>query len=155
MAFHNCLRYADGTEGCDSCLNWDGVETALDDPAQLKRYGDVHQTNNNGLGPLVIPLEDIYRTACSNGPPCLGQSLFDSGKSRADLWAFAAIVAVEYGMETNNVACNNTLDSRVIPQTCVQEPGPDCKIQPLQTFQFLFGRVDWIGNDVCIQNKQD
>ena len=29
----------------------------------------------------------------------------DSGKSRADLWAFAALMAVEFGKETTNIAC--------------------------------------------------
>jgi hypothetical protein len=153
LAFHDCIRYADGTGGCDGCLNWDGVDVTFDDEPLLKRYEDVHQTSNNGLGPIVRSLENIYRTVCSNGPPCLGQSLFDSGKSRADLWAFAAIVAVEYGMETNNVACNNTLDSRVLQLTCVHEPGPDCKIQPQRTFQFQFGRVDCIGNDPLFAYK--
>ena len=66
------------------------------------------------------PLEDIYQTTCTYGPPCLGQSLFASGKSRADLWALAGIVAVEYGMETTNVACNNIRDSRVLQLTCIR-----------------------------------
>jgi hypothetical protein len=113
LAFHDCLKYADSTGGCDGCLNWEGVDFTFNDPPLSKQYDDVHQTNNNGLGPIVRPLEDIYRTVCSNGPQCLGKSLFDSGKSRADLWAFAAIVAVEYGMEINKVACSNILDSRV------------------------------------------
>ena len=25
LAFHDCLRYSDGTGGCDGCLNWDGM----------------------------------------------------------------------------------------------------------------------------------
>ena len=33
----------------------------------------------------------------------------DSGKSRADLWAFAALVAVEYSMESNNMVCNGAM----------------------------------------------
>ena len=24
LAFHDCLRYEDGTGGCDGCLNWKG-----------------------------------------------------------------------------------------------------------------------------------
>ena len=35
-------------------------------------------------------------------------SLRESGKSRADLWALAAIVSVEYGIETNNMVCDGT-----------------------------------------------
>ena len=30
-----------------------------------------------------------------------------SGKSRADLWAFATLVAVESGINENNLACDN------------------------------------------------
>ncbi len=40
--------------------------------------------------------------------PYLDVSLKASGKSRADLWAFAAIAAVEHGIETNNEVCDET-----------------------------------------------
>ena len=38
-------------------------------------------------------------------------SLADSGKSRADLWSFAASVAVEWGVDRNNHGCegNDTI----------------------------------------------
>ena len=26
LGFHDCLKYADGTGGCDGCLNWTGME---------------------------------------------------------------------------------------------------------------------------------
>ena len=25
LGFHDCLKYKDGTGGCDGCLNWEGV----------------------------------------------------------------------------------------------------------------------------------
>ena len=25
LSFHDCIRYEDGTGGCDGCLNWHGV----------------------------------------------------------------------------------------------------------------------------------
>merc|ERR1719483_527731 len=25
LSFHDCLRYVDGSGGCDGCLNWEGV----------------------------------------------------------------------------------------------------------------------------------
>ena len=25
LVFHDCVRYTDGTGGCDGCLNWGGV----------------------------------------------------------------------------------------------------------------------------------
>ena len=46
----------------------------------------------------------IFRT------PNLQTSMYESGKSRADLWAFAAIVAVEFGVETNNGVCDGSFD---------------------------------------------
>ena len=36
----------------------------------------------------------------------LKQSMKESGKSRADLWHFAALVAIHYGANNNNLACN-------------------------------------------------
>ena len=26
LTFHDCLKYTDGTGGCDGCLNWDGMD---------------------------------------------------------------------------------------------------------------------------------
>ena len=156
LAFHDCIRYADGTGGCDGCLNWNGVDINLNDTALLRQFNDVESTSNNGLGPIVRALEVIYRNTCNyaSGPPCLGLSLFDSGKSRADLWSFAGIVAVEYGMATNNVACDNIHDKRVAQVTCVQpDYGSDCKIQPQRTFQFQYGRADCIGYDPAFPYK--
>ena len=44
-------------------------------------------------------------------------SLADSGKSRADLWSFAASVAVEWGVDRNNHGCegNDTIGEVVSP----------------------------------------
>ena len=49
-------------------------------------------------------LEAIYtdRTFPKKSP-VLEMSLKESGKSRADLWSLAGLVAVEYGIETNNL----------------------------------------------------
>ena len=33
--------------------------------------------------------------------------MYIAGKSRADLWAFATLVSVEFGIETNNMVCDN------------------------------------------------
>ena len=64
-------------------------------------------------------LEGIYRWAdWPARTPVLPTSLHDSGKSRADLWALAAMTAVEFGFATNNAACggdqNLTLQFRCI-----------------------------------------
>ena len=84
LAFHDCLKYEDGTGGCDGCLN-------------LYDQGTNVKTDNNGLQPIAALLELIYQDP--NFPPkaqAMESSLFDLGKSRADLWAFAALIAVDY-----------------------------------------------------------
>ena len=50
-------------------------------------------------------------TRVSSHAPVLPVSLADSGKSRADLWSFAASVAVEWGVDRNNHGCegNDTI----------------------------------------------
>ena len=40
LAFHDCVRYADGTGGCDGCLNWNGVDKFFDDQPNSKKYKD-------------------------------------------------------------------------------------------------------------------
>ena len=61
--------------------------------------------------------------------PSLNVSLEDSGKSRADLLAFAAIVAVEFAIETNNMVCDGTFDNNPMVQ-CHQEQGkPNCMVR--------------------------
>ena len=31
LGFHDCLKYKDGTGGCDGCLNWHGMEVPWND----------------------------------------------------------------------------------------------------------------------------
>ena len=68
---------------------------------------DVTETDNNGLLYTADVLEGIYTN--KDFPkwvkPGLSQSMAESGKSRADLWAFAALVAIQTGVELNNRAC--------------------------------------------------
>ena len=108
LTFHDCLKYDDGTGGCDGCLNWAGMGTKFDDAPGQKKYKDVGLTDNNGLRNTVEILEAMYQVkSFPNGAPTLTKSLRESGKSRADLWALAGIVAVEYGIETNNMKCRD------------------------------------------------
>ncbi len=56
-------------------------------------------------------------------------SLKDSGKSRADLWALAAIAAVEYGVETNRMICDGTYNDNPKFQ-CNEDIGKDnCQVK--------------------------
>ena len=69
----------------------------------------------------------------------------DAGKSRADLWAFAATVAVEWGIDRNNAACDG--DDFTGPShggKCghLRFGQPDCKILPESPIRFLTGRRD-------------
>ena len=93
-------------------------------------YPDVKQTNNNGLGYTVEVLEGIYTDPNFpfNLAPALPISLRDSGKSRADLWAYATILAVEYGVQTNNIQCDDPANLDPGEQ-CHHQQGLDgCKV---------------------------
>eukprot|EP00931_Biecheleriopsis_adriatica_P017728 TRINITY_DN12603_c0_g2_i1.p1 TRINITY_DN12603_c0_g2~~TRINITY_DN12603_c0_g2_i1.p1 ORF type:complete len:980 (-),score=132.53 TRINITY_DN12603_c0_g2_i1:112-2691(-) len=74
-------------------------------------------------------------------------SLKSRGKSRADLWAFASLVAIEEAIERNNKACDGGQGRGGIPGMpdvmCLQFEGePQCKIWPSRPFVFKTGRKD-------------
>ena len=63
LGFHDCLKYKDGTGGCDGCLNWHGVNEVK--KPWGKKPEDTHmpdafETNNRGLGNTVKYLEKVY-----------------------------------------------------------------------------------------------
>ena len=63
--FHDCVRYTDGTGGCDCCLNWSGVGADTPNPnneEDFYQFDPVKNTDNNGLGDMVEALEMIYNT---------------------------------------------------------------------------------------------
>ena len=71
-------------------------------------------------------------------------SLKESGKSRADLWALAGIVAVEYGMETNNLKCKEPSTIR----GCHHLQGEaGCEVHFNSSIPFRTGRADCISTD--------
>ena len=107
-------------------------------------FPNVGKTNNNGLMYTVEVLEGIYTRAGfpTNQAPALNVSLQDSGKSRADLWAFATIVAVEYSVETNNMICEGTYNDNPRPQ-CNEDIGEDdCIVNFPSRIAFKTGRKD-------------
>ena len=69
-----------------------------------------------------------HATHVSSHAPVLPVSLADSGKSRADLWSFAASVAVEWGVDRNNHGCegNDTI-GEVVSGTQRSESKICCK----------------------------
>ena len=74
--------------------------------------------------------------------PVLNVSLRDSGKSRADLWAFATIVATEYGIETNNLLCDGKFNNNPSIQCSDRIGANDCKIELARSLRFQTGRRD-------------
>ena len=125
LAFHDCVPYADGKDvnGCDGCLHPGGMGTDFlqqeynDKGMPIKNSGtkmgdmkfpDVTKTDHNGLLYTADLLEVVYTDPAF--PKIKGvvleKSMKESGKSRADLWHFAALVAIHYGANNNNLACN-------------------------------------------------
>ena len=118
LAFHDCLRYEDGSGGCDGCLNWKGVgyisprQISYRDPNNPmfeKYHGAWPKTNattNNKLQLTARSLELIYTVPTwPPGARNLSVSLRESGKSRADLWAFAGSVGLEKAINVTNENC--------------------------------------------------
>jgi len=147
LGFHDCLKYKDGTGGCDGCLQWDRMEHRF----WNHKSGEINSTDrpdggNNGLTTVVHVLEAIYMHRNFPGAaPRLPISLQESGKSRADLWAFAVIEAVRYTMEMNNWACDEPdIDGKVGWGHCPPRLGEsDCKFA-VPVFSFQTGRKDCI-----------
>ena len=72
-----------------------------------KTYYPVSKGDNNGLQTVAAALELIYTDkSWPSNVQALEVSLKDSGKSRADLWQFAASVAMESTIERSNHACH-------------------------------------------------
>ena len=97
---------------CDGCINTKGMYVRFDSKERTANgqcsADDSEVSHNNGLGPTLEILEKIYKDPMF--PPLstqLDSSLFDQGISRADFWAFATITAVEYGIDMNNIMCDN------------------------------------------------
>ena len=106
LAFHGCLKYSDGTGGCNGCLDLDKYF--------LYSNAKVPVGDNSGLNWAVAVLEAVYKDKdfpSSTGlpgtknVPNLDVSLVDMAASRADLWAFAGMVAVEHFILKNHADC--------------------------------------------------
>lgn len=147
LGFHDCIPYDDGEpgiNGCDGCLNPTGMMTDM-----LKYYNtgkkqyngpDVNQTNNNGLLYTADVLEEIYTNRdFPKNVDSLPISMKDSGKSRADLWAFAALVAAQWGIENNNKACAGQ-NGKACGHVYTLEN--NCSLQWNQVPVFKTGRTD-------------
>ena len=91
LGFHDCFPYKDGTGGCDGCINFD--ENVAD---------------NMVLQHSVAVLEKLYlEKDFPSSAPKLNKSPKDLGISRADLWAFGALVALDELQERTRTYCAN------------------------------------------------
>ena len=89
LGFHDCMPYVNPegqlVNGCDGCL----------DPAEIETQGQTHM----GLKPIANHLQQIFEDPdYPKKSPKLSVSMKDSGKSRADLWAFATLLGALGGM---------------------------------------------------------
>ena len=145
LAFHDCLKYEDGTGGCDGCLNWAGMgyiaPRALSNiqkkhPEWVGAFTKSTHTTNNKLQLSARSLELIYTVQTwPPGARTLPVSLKESGKSRADLWALATIASVEYGVETNNMVCDGIPYHENPGKQCNQAIGTSlCHVRHFKTF---------------------
>jgi len=107
-------------------------------------------TTNNGLGQTADLLEEIYTNRkFPSKTPELSISLAESGKSRADLWAFATLIAASWGIERSNNACTGKVGlgdrkgwGHILGPT-KDHPGTDrCLLTPTTLPLFRTGRVD-------------
>ena len=116
LVFHDCMPYTDGTGGCDGCLNWSHMysETpGVFNDAHKYKFTPPNATDNKGLDGAAMALEKIYTTL--DWPfqsKSLEVSLHQSGKSRADLWQLAGLIALELGVERANRACDLDFHAR-------------------------------------------
>ena len=138
LGFHQCLKFSDGSGGCNGCLNNHGMilqnryssffldshvivgiglenrhKCALGGAANLTdKYTlpNAVKTDNAVLEHTADILEEIFTNASfpSVAMP-LQVSLAQSGKSRADLWSLASAVATQWGIERNNRGCQGEL----------------------------------------------
>ena len=112
LVFHDCIPYLDEADGwaCDGCLNWSNMATESPNANVASHkfaWDPIVNTDNKGLDGVVESLEKIYTTI--DWPlkePGLAISLYQSGKSRADLWQLAGLVALELTIERANRACD-------------------------------------------------
>ena len=154
LAFHDCLKYSDdlnGNEvnGCDGCLHPMGMNVDL-----MEKYEDSRNapnnltffTNNNGLTATADILEEVFTNPNfprSKDLPSLDVSMKNSGKSRADLWAFAALVGLYKGIENNNKACDGQANAAVCGHREAFQVG--CEVDFPRIPRFQTGRKDCIG----------
>ena len=163
LTFHDCVNEKDTGAGCNGCLNFEGMGRFYW-PVCAKRgtcnkiengtrpLNGPFTTDNNNLLWVAQVLEAVYKDNST------GQSLYEAGKSRADLWAYAGLVAIQRSVERNNNACPPQGPFPCMDQVNAQSPRCDFELpEP----SFRTGRSDCVpsctGPDdypFCTTNKE-
>jgi len=148
ITFHDCLKEVESGAGCNGCLNLDGVG-AVYHYKPCRRMGNCQDfpqaTDNNNLLWTALVLEEVYRNP-SFGHPNLKpfpQSLFETGKSRADLWAYAGLVALQRSAGVNNNNCPKGKKAPCFNQVDQYSP---TLYYDLPELKFRTGRKDCLPN---------
>ena len=128
----------------DISYNWAGLprgngpyDSTFPDPGNITSG----EGDNNSFSMTVLALEHVFKDSNLGDN---GHSLMDAKKSRADLWALAGMVAVEYSINENNLACSaSTLAWAQKGGVCGRRDvdTPDCQIKMMQ-MTFRTGRTD-------------
>ena len=97
-------------------------------------------------------LELIYTDpAWPSNVPSLNVSLRESGKSRADLWQYAANIALEVEIERANFGCD--YDFNTGNQVRLLEGVEECFFKLFKPSVFKFGRRDSAGSQVMMRGR--
>ena len=130
LTFHDCLKEPSGV-GCNGCLFFKGLEN-------LCNPGTNEVSTNNDLYWTAAVLEEVFKDR-HFGNIELNTSLYESGKSRADLWAFAGLVALQEAAKNHNNKCSKDKPPPCLNQ--INKDSPPCWID-LPELKFKSGRSD-------------
>ena len=159
LAFHDCLKYEDGSGGCDGCLNWAGMGysspraisgISKKHPELVGAFAKTTHTSNNKLQLSARSLELIYTlTDWPPGAKGLPTSLKESGKSRADLWQFAGNIGLERAINITNENCHLGMLNFGNPerQLSAIEGRDKCEMKLNRPIPFRSGRIDCIPDE--------
>ena len=101
----------------------------------------MNATDNNGLTSIVETLEKVYTMVDWPWQEAgLSASLQQLGKSRADMWQLAGLIALERSLERANRACD--LDFHARQQVTLLEGREACEIKLTKPLKFMTGRSD-------------
>merc|ERR1712151_795421 len=149
LGFHDCVKSEDGSGGCDGCIDMKninyrhhgGKDARGDESLRTKKPDWLN--GNRGLETIVDFIErNIFTRKLASSK---GRSLQQTGKSRADLWAFATLVAIEFTNGVDNVHCDNPhKDEGSRKVVCLQDNDKlrGCKNKLPRDFVFQTGRRD-------------